>query len=62
VYYKEQKSVQLIVLHIITTTHAKFIRTLSMAQAISYRSYCYLSLKKPTNQLVDWTLKTINSI
>jgi len=33
-----------------------------MAQAIGYRSHYYLSLKEPTNQLIDWTLKTINSI
>jgi len=31
-----------------------------MAQAISYRSYCYLSLKEPINQLIDRTLKIIN--
>jgi len=33
-----------------------------MAQAIGYRSYYYLSLKKPANQLIDWILKIINSI
>jgi len=31
-----------------------------MAQAISYRSYYYLSLEEPTNQLIDWTLIIIN--
>ena len=61
-HYKEPKSVQLTVLRIITITHTKFIRTLSIAQAIGYRSYYYLSLKKPTNQLIDRTLKTISSI
>jgi len=49
VHYKEQKSVQLIVLYIITITYTKFIRTLSTAQAISYRSYYYLSLKELIN-------------
>jgi len=49
VHYKEQKSVQLIVLRIITTTYTKFMRMLSIAQAISRRSYYYLSLKEPTN-------------
>ena len=58
-HYKEQKSIQLTVLYFITTTHAKFIKTLSIAQAISYKSQSYLSLKGPTNQLVDQTLKTI---
>jgi len=53
VHYKEQKNVQLIVLRIVITTHTKFIRTLSIAQAISYRSYYYLSLEEPTNQLID---------
>jgi len=62
VYYKEQKNVQLIVLCIVTITYTKFIRTLSIAQAISYRSYYYLSLKEPANQLIDWILKTINLI
>jgi len=33
-----------------------------MAQAISYRSYYYLSLKELTNQLIDWILKIINLI
>jgi len=42
--------------------HTKFIRMLSMAQAISYRSYYYLSLEELTNQLINWTLKTINLI
>jgi len=31
-----------------------------MAQAISYRSYYYLNLKEPTNQLIDRILKTIS--
>jgi len=53
VYYKEQKSVQLTVLRIIITTHAEFIRMLSTAQAISYRSYYYLSLEELINQLID---------
>jgi len=33
-----------------------------MAQAISYRSYYYLSLEELTNQLIDWILKTISLI
>jgi len=49
VHYKEQKNIQLIVLRIVTTTHTEFIRTLSTAQAISYRSHYYLSLKEPAN-------------
>jgi len=53
VHYKEQKNIQLTVLRIIITTYTEFIRTLSIAQAIGYRSYCYLSLKEPTNQLID---------
>jgi len=32
-----------------------------MAQAIGYRSYYYLSLKELANQLIDRTLKIINS-
>jgi len=60
VHCKEQKSVQSTVLRIIITIHAKFIKTLNMAQAISYRSYCYLSLKEPINQLINRILKTIN--
>ena len=59
-HYKEQKNVQLIVLRIVTTTYAKFIRTLSIAQVIGYRSHYYLSLKEPINQLIDQTLKTIS--
>jgi len=62
VHYKEQKSIQLTVLCIIIITHTKFIRTLSIAQAISYRSYYYLSLKKLTNQLIDRTLRIISLI
>jgi len=62
VHYKEQKNVQLTVLRIITTMYTEFIRTLSMAQAIGYRSYYYLSLKELINQLIDWILKTINLI
>jgi len=62
VHYKEQKSVQLIVLRIVITMYTEFIRTLSTAQAISYRSHCYLSLKKPTNQLINRILRTINLI
>jgi len=31
-----------------------------MAQAIGYRSQYYLSLEEPTNQLINWTLKTIS--
>jgi len=33
-----------------------------MAQAISYRSYYYLSLEELINQLIDWILKIINLI
>jgi len=62
VHYKEQKNVQLTVLRIITTTHTKFIRMLSMAQAISYRSYYYLSLEELINQLTDQTLIIISLI
>jgi len=60
VHYKEQKSVQLTVLRIIIITHTKFIRTLSIAQAIGYRSYYYLSLEELINQLINRTLKTIS--
>jgi len=62
VHCKEQKNIQLIVLYFVITTHAKFIRTPSTAQAISYRSHYYLSLEEPTNQLIDWILKIINLI
>jgi len=62
VHYKKQKSVQLTVLCIVITMHAKFIKTLSMAQAISYRSYYYLSLEELINQLIDQILKIINLI
>jgi len=62
VHYKEQKSVQLTVLRIVITIYTKFIRTPSMAQAISYRSYYYLSLEELINQLIDRTLKMINLI
>jgi len=49
VHYKELKSVQLTVLRIIIITHTEFIRILNMAQAISYRSHYYLSLKELAN-------------
>jgi len=38
VHCEEQKSVQLIVLCIVIITHTKFIKTLSIAQAISHKS------------------------
>jgi len=38
------------------------MRTLSITQAISYRSYYYLNLEELTNQLIDWILKIISLI
>jgi len=46
VYYEEQKSVQLEVSRFIIITHAEFIKTLSIAQAIGHKSQNLQSIEK----------------